>query len=114
MNFWQRLAHYFLGTSSFMEFASSSKNLKDFRQETEFFVQDVNPSFPLESIPLIKKLVVAFPDLSQAVKRSLTLGNSGIEWKVDSDENGKKRFKPTLILFSKNILESQTIYSGKF
>ncbi|AVQ11700.1 Uncharacterized protein XB16_1368 [Leptospira santarosai] len=101
MNFWQRLAHYFLGTSSFMEFAGSSKNLKDFRQETESFVQDVNPSFPLESIPLIKKLVIAFPDLSQAVKRSLTLGNSGIEWKIDADENGKKRIQADIDIFFK-------------
>ncbi|MDI7227949.1 hypothetical protein QMM87_04555 [Leptospira santarosai] len=101
MNFWQRLAHYFLGTSSFMEFAGSSKNLKDFRQETESFVQDVNPSFPLESIPLIKKLVIAFPDLSQAVKRSLTLGNSGIEWKIDSDESGKKKIQADIDSFFK-------------
>ncbi|MDI7187948.1 hypothetical protein QMM42_17395 [Leptospira santarosai] len=99
MNFWQRLAHYFLGTSSFMEFASSSKNLKDIRQETEFFVQDVNPSFPLDSIPLIKKLVIAFPDLSQAVKRALTLGNSGIDWKIDTDENGKKRIQADINTF---------------
>lgn len=54
MNFFERWANYFFGTSTAMEFAASSKNLKDFRQETEFFVQDVNPSFPLESISLIK------------------------------------------------------------
>ncbi|UOG42505.1 phage head morphogenesis protein [Leptospira noguchii] len=101
MNFWQRLAHYFLGTSSFMEFAGSPKNLKDIRQETELFVQDVNPSFPLESIPLIKKLVIAFPDLSQAVKRALTLGNSGIDWKIDADENGKKRIQADIDSFFK-------------
>ncbi|MGQ2800455.1 hypothetical protein ACT54M_08445 [Leptospira santarosai] len=101
MNFWQRLTHYFLGTSSFMEFAGSPKNLKDIRQETELFVQDVNPSFPLESIPLIKKLVIAFPDLSQAVKRALTLGNSGIDWKIDADENGKKRIQADIDIFFK-------------
>lgn len=84
-----------------MEFATSSKNLKDFRQEAELFVQDVNPSFPLESISLIKKLVIAFPDLSQAVKRSLTLGNSGIEWKIDADENGKKKIQTDIDTFFK-------------
>ncbi|WP_061230717.1 hypothetical protein [Leptospira weilii] len=101
MNLLERLANYFFGTSSFMEFAASSKNLKDFRQETEFFVQDVNPSFPLESIPLIKKLVIAFPDLSQAVKRALTLGNSGIEWKIYADENGKKKIQTDIDAFFK-------------
>ncbi|WP_016754583.1 hypothetical protein [Leptospira santarosai] len=101
MNLLERLANYFFGTSSFMEFAGSSKSFKDFRQETESFVQDVNPSFSLESIPLIKKLVIAFPDLSQAVKRSLTLGNSGIEWKVDSDENGKKKIQADIDSFFK-------------
>ncbi|EMO76155.1 hypothetical protein LEP1GSC127_3505 [Leptospira kirschneri str. 200801925] len=101
MNFFQRLYHNFFGTSSPMEFAAISKNLKDFRQETELFVQDVNPSFPLESIPLIKKLVIAFPDLSQAVKRSLTLGNSGIEWKIEADENGKKKIQSDIDAFFK-------------
>ncbi|EMO95726.1 hypothetical protein [Leptospira interrogans] len=101
MNFFERWANYFFGTSTAMEFAASSKNLKDFRQETEFFVQDVNPSFPLESISLIKKLVIAFPDLSQAVKRSLTLGNSGIEWKIDADENGKKKIQTDIDTFFK-------------
>ncbi|MDI7196322.1 hypothetical protein [Leptospira santarosai] len=101
MNFFERLANYFFGTSTAMEFAAGSKNLKDFRQEVELFVQDVNPSFPLESIPLIKKLVIAFPDLSQSVKRSLTLGNSGIEWKIGADENGKKKIQSDIDAFFK-------------
>ncbi|MDI7213805.1 hypothetical protein [Leptospira santarosai] len=118
MNVFERLANYFFGTSTAMEFAAGSKNLKDFRQEVELFVQDVNPSFPLESIPLIKKLVIAFPDLSQSVKRSLTLGNSGVEWKIDTDENGKKKIQSDIDAFFKkhrgitNHLLRQVITTG--
>ncbi len=57
----------------------AKQNLEFSSVTTEF----VNPKFPTESISLIKELVLKTPDLSQAVKRMLTLGNTGIEWTVE-------------------------------
>ncbi|TGM88521.1 hypothetical protein [Leptospira licerasiae] len=118
MGFFQRIANFLFGTSSFLEFASGQKSLKDFRNETEFFVQEVNPSFPLEYIPLIKKLVIAFPDLSQATKRALTLGNPGLEWKIDADEKNVKAIQAEIDDFFRkksgitNYLLRQVITTG--
>lgn len=118
MGFFQRLANFFFGTSSFLEFAGGQKSFKDFRNETEFFVQEVNPSFPLEYIPLIKKLVIAFPDLSQATKRALTLGNPGLDWKIEADEKAAKAIQTEIDEFFRkksgitNYLLRQVITTG--
>lgn len=92
MGFWKNLGNVIINNllgspeHTTMELAEKKMNYGDYQKETTFFLTDVRPSFSLDSIPLIRKLVLASPELSQAVKRSIMLGNSGLEWEVEAAE----------------------------
>ena len=63
--------------------ADSTRKLSDYTTELEKFGDTLNPSFPLEFIPLIKRMALIYPDVSQAVKRSVLLGNTGLKFRLE-------------------------------
>ncbi|MBE7413366.1 MAG: hypothetical protein HS129_15115 [Leptospiraceae bacterium] len=67
-------------SSSFIEFASVLKPFVEQKQEILNFTNKVYPDYPVEMLDTIEKLVLITPDLSQALKRVISIGNTGLTW----------------------------------
>lgn len=85
MNFWDRIKFAFSNQeiSTGAEFAASKKSLSLVNTEIFDYLKDVHPSFPLDILPALKKMAMINPDFNQSLKRTIFLGNSGIDWEID-------------------------------
>ncbi len=97
-NFIKRIFNYIaIGAAvtfdSFSDRKSSNKASAVFGERLkldEDYFDYVNPSYPIESVKLIKEFVLKTPNLSQAVKRMLTLGNTGLTWEIEGVSDSEK------------------------
>ncbi|PJZ43692.1 hypothetical protein [Leptospira brenneri] len=121
MGIWNRIRNRFFDSEVFLPFtwANDRKKLKENKAEIEAFLAEaVTEDNPSEDVRLIKKLARISPELSQAVKRALTLGNTGLEWDIDADERNKSAMLAEIGLFFDsqpgitNRLLRQTIVCG--
>lgn len=70
-------------TGSAMAVNLEPSTLKTESNRVTEWIDWVDPEFPAEVIPILNKLIMWTPDLSQAVKRMLALGNTGFDWTVE-------------------------------
>lgn len=83
MGFFKNLWESFRYGSMQSAFASAVKSFADTKGDLNDFLKDVNPEYPLEMIPLLRKFAIINPDLNQSIKRTITLNNSGLDWELD-------------------------------
>ncbi|TGK47542.1 hypothetical protein EHQ16_03100 [Leptospira kanakyensis] len=121
MGLWNRIRNRFFDNGVFLPFtwANDRKKLKENKAEIEAFLTEaVTEDNPSDDVRLIKKLARISPELSQAVKRALTLGNTGLEWEIDADERHKSAMLTEIDLFFDSLpgitnrLLRQTIVCG--
>lgn len=65
------------------EFGGGKKSLSLVNTEIFDYLKDVHPNFPLEVLPALKKMALINPDFNQSIKRTIFLGNSGIDWEIE-------------------------------
>lgn len=87
MGFWAGIIRRFgLGHEASMTdsvlLGEKDKTLRDQARSANNFLDGINPSYPIEFLDLIPKLILTTPDLRQAASRSVHLANTGLTFRL--------------------------------